>query len=307
MNITRRDLLGGAGSALALSAAGVPALTQEMDERIRRKPIPSSGEQIPVVGLGTFRTFDVGSSDSERAPLVEVLREFFGVGGTLIDSSPMYGEAEAVTGDLVGLMGLSDRMFGATKVWTDGRSSGQRQMERSLRLMRKEPMDLMQVHNLRDWREHLITLRQWQEEGRIRYIGITTSNPDQYEEFAEVMQSVNWDFVQLNYNLGAREAEDVLLPMAEDLGMAVLINRPFGAGDLFGRVQGQQLPDWAAEFDCESWAQFFLKFVISHPAATCAIPATSRPRNARDNMRAGFGRLPDEAMRRRMVEYFDAL
>jgi diketogulonate reductase-like aldo/keto reductase len=304
MRLTRRELMLATASTFALAAvpwrivgAGTPVL----------KAIPSSGEQLSAIGMGTWQTFHVGDDPEERAPLREVLRVFFDQGGTLIDSSPMYAEAEEVAGDLVAALGGHERMFAATKVWTYGREAGIEQMERSFRRMRVAQMDLMQIHNLRDWRVHLPVLRDWQQEGRIRYIGITTSNPAQYEEFAAVMRAEELDFVQLNYDIATRGAEDVLLPLAADRGMAVLVNRPFGGGTLFPRVRGQELPDWAAQFDATSWAQFFLKFVISHPAVTCAIPATSNPRHAADNMGAGFGRLPDEEMREEMAHHLETL
>jgi diketogulonate reductase-like aldo/keto reductase len=297
--ITRREMLLATGATLALG--GVAPWAYAGTRPLMRRAIPSSGEQLPVIGLGTWQTFHVSEDPEARAPLREVLQVFFEHGGTLIDSSPMYAEAEQVTGDLVADLGAHDRLFAATKVWTYGRDEGMEQMERSFRRMQVEQMDLMQIHNLRDWRTHLPTLRAWKEAGRIRYLGITTSNPAQYEEFAEVMASETLDFVQLNYDITTRGAENVLLPLAQDRGMAVLVNRPFGGGNLFPRVRGKELPDWASEFDCESWAQFFLKFVVAHPAVTCAIPATSNPRHAADNMAAGYGRLPDAVARERMA------
>jgi len=302
--LTRRELLLATGSTLVLGA--VPWALAEAKAPIR-KPIPSSGEQLPVIGMGTWQTFHVGDDAEARAPLREVLRVFFDHGGTLIDSSPMYAEAEEVAGDLVAELGEHERLFAATKVWTYGREEGIEQMERSMRRMRVERMDLMQIHNLRDWRVHLPVLRDWKVQGRIRYLGITTSNPAQYEEFAAVMASETLDFVQLNYDITTRGAEEVLLPLAKQRGMAVLVNRPFGGGNLFPRVRGRDLPSWAGEFDCASWAQFFLKFVVSHPSVTCAIPATSNPRHAVDNMGAGFGRLPDPDMRERMAQHFAEL
>ena len=302
--LTRRELLLATGSTLVLGA--VPWALAEAKAPIR-KPIPSSGEQLPVIGMGTWQTFHVGDDAEARAPLREVLRVFFDHGGTLIDSSPMYAEAEEVAGDLVAELGEHERLFAATKVWTYGREEGIEQMERSMRRMRVERMDLMQIHNLRDWRVHLPVLRDWKVQGRIRYLGITTSNPAQYEEFAAVMASETLDFVQLNYDITTRGAEEVLLPLAKQRGMAVLVNRPFGGGNLFPRVRGRDLPSWAGEFDCASWAQFFLKFVVSHPSVTCAIPATSNPRHAVDNMGAGFGRLPDPDMRERMAQHIAEL
>jgi diketogulonate reductase-like aldo/keto reductase len=305
--MTRRELLKVAGTALALGGLAPWATAMAGSLPAIRKSIPASGESLPVIGMGTWQTFHVGSGQAERAPLREVLRVFFDRGGTLIDSSPMYAEAEEVTGDLVADIGEHERLFAATKVWTYGREEGIAQMERSFRRMGVQRMDLMQIHNLRDWQVHLPTLRQWQEEGRIRYLGITTSNPAQYGDFARVMASETLDFVQLNYDIATRGAEEVLLPLAEERGMAVLVNRPFGGGTLFPKVRGRELPDWADDFDCTSWAQFFLKFVVSHPAVTCAIPATSNPRHAADNMGAGFGRLPDKATRERMAKYLASL
>jgi diketogulonate reductase-like aldo/keto reductase len=313
--MTRRELLKAAGTALAIgglgpwatAAATATATATAGSLPAIRKSIPSSGESLPVIGMGTWQTFHVGSGEAERAPLRDVLRVFFDRGGTLIDSSPMYAEAEEVTGDLVADIGEHERLFAATKVWTYGREEGIAQMERSFRRMRVKRMDLMQIHNLRDWQVHLPTLQQWKEEGRIRYLGITTSNPGQYGEFARVMAGEVLDFVQLNYDIATRGAEEVLLPLAEERGMAVLVNRPFGGGTLFPRVRGRELPDWAGEFDCSSWAQFFLKFVVSHPAVTCAIPATSNPRHATDNMGAGIGRLPDKATRERMADFVAGL
>jgi diketogulonate reductase-like aldo/keto reductase len=309
--MTRRELLKAAGTALAIGGLGpwatATATATPASLPAIRKPIPSSGESLPAIGMGTWQTFHVGSGEAERAPLRDVLRVFFDRGGTLIDSSPMYAEAEEVTGDLVADIGEHERLFAATKVWTYGREEGIAQMERSFRRMRVQRMDLMQIHNLRDWQVHLPTLQQWKEEGRIRYLGITTSNPAQYREFARVMAGEVLDFVQLNYDIATRGAEEVLLPLAEERGMAVLVNRPFGGGTLFPRVRGRALPDWAGEFDCSSWAQFFLKFVVSHPAVTCAIPATSNPRHAADNMGAGFGRLPDKATRERMADFVAGL
>lgn len=305
--ITRRELLRVAGASLAVG--GLSPWTSGFAGTLPpiRRSIPSSGEQLPVIGIGTRQTFHVGDEAAQRAPLREVLREFFARGGTLIDSSPMYAEAEEVAGDLVAELGEHERLFAATKVWTFGREDGIAQMERSMRRMRVKQMDLMQVHNLRDWRVHLPTLRAWKAEGRIRYLGITTSNSNQYQEFAAVMAGEALDFVQLNYDITTRAAEEVLLPLAAERGKAVLVNRPFGGGSLFPTVRGHELPAWAAEFNCESWAQFFLKFVVAHPAVTCAIPATSNPRHAADNMGAGFGRLPDADTRERMARHVAGL
>jgi len=267
--------------------------------RVRR--IPSSGEAIPVIGLGTSRTFDVGTDAAARDALLPALREFFAQGGAVIDSSPMYGSAEAVTGYLLSRLTPSTRPFIATKVWTTGDTAGREQMQTSEKHLGVTRIDLMQVHNLQDWRTQLATLREWKSAGRIRYIGITTSRAAQYEEFAAVMRKEALDFVQLNYSAGERDAEEILLPLARERGMAVLVNRPFMRGELFQKVRGKPLPDWAADYQCASWGQLFLTFALSHPAVTCVIPATSSLRHMTDNMSAGFGREPDEAFRRRLL------
>lgn len=265
------------------------------------RAVPSSGEQLPVIGMGTSRTFDVGEDAASRAPLAGVVDEFLAGGGRLIDSSPMYGRAEQVTGDLLREARATERVFAATKVWTEGREAGIAQMQESLRRLGVARMDLMQVHNLKDWRTHLATLREWKAAGKIRYVGITTSFAGQYAEFEAVMRAEALDFVQLNYSIGERESEKVLLPLARDRGMAVLVNRPFMRSDLFGRVKGRALPAWAADIGCASWAQVFLKWIIAHPAVTCVIPASAKAANMKDNMQAGFGALPDGPMRDRIA------
>lgn len=287
---------------------GLRWLGPTLQERaIRRRPIPSSGEEIPVVGLGTARTFNVGESSDERAPLRAVLRRFVELGGTVVDTAPAYGASQTVLGDLAADLDIVDQLFMATKVSARGRRAGIQQMERSLQLLNRESVELIQVHNLADWETQLPVLREWKQAGRIRYIGITTSRLRQYDDFLAVMESQDdLDFVQLNYNIGQRAAEERLLPLAREKGMAVLVNRPYQRARLFGHVEGRELPDWAAEFEAESWGQFFLKFILSHPAVTCVIPATSSPDHLSDNMGAAYGTLPDEAMRRRMVEYFES-
>jgi diketogulonate reductase-like aldo/keto reductase len=284
---------------MAAAAAGAGA-TPGSGALIAR-PIPASGETIPAVGLGTWQTFDVGASATDRTPRREVLKQFVALGGTVIDSSPMYGAAEAVVGELASDISVTDRLFVATKVWTSGRAAGVTQMEQSIRLLRKQPLDLMQIHNLVDWRTHLATLREWKKTGRVRYIGITHYTASAYDELERVLRSETLDFVQLNYSLGEREAERKILPLAKDRGVAVLVNRPFAEGGLFRRVRGQALPAWAADIGCESWAQFFLKWILGHPAVTCAIPATSNPEHLADNMKGGAGALPDAAMREKMA------
>jgi diketogulonate reductase-like aldo/keto reductase len=267
------------------------------------RPIPSSDEKLPVIGLGTWRTFDVGASVAEREPLEEVLRRFAGLGGRVIDSSPMYGTAETVVGDLAGALALTDKLFLASKVWTSGRDAGVAQMEHSLQRLRARRLDLMQIHNLLDWRTHLRTLGEWKAAGRIRYLGVTHYTSSAYDELERVLRSEPLDFVQVNYSLGEREAQRRILPVARERGIAVLVNRPFSEGGLFQRVRGRALPSWAEELDCESWAQFFLKWILGHPAVTCVIPGTSRPEHVVDNMKAGVGKLPDSATRERMAAF----
>lgn len=278
-----------------------------MAQAIKRKPIPRTGEDLPVIGLGTWQTFDVGLNQPAREPLKEVLREFARAGGSVIDSSPMYGNSETVAGDLAAELGVHKQLFLATKVWTSGREAGVRQMEESFRRLRAQRMDLMQVHNLVDYRTHLATLRRWKGEGKVRYIGVTHYTASAYNELARVIASEELDFVQLNYSLVEREAEKRLLPFAAEKQLAVLVNRPFAEGRLFNRARGKSLPAWATEIGCASWAQFFLKFIISHPAVTCAIPATSKLDHLADNMRAGLEPIPDAKDRDRMARYFAEL
>jgi diketogulonate reductase-like aldo/keto reductase len=256
--------------------------------------------------MGTWGTFDVGDDPAAREHLIGVMQAFFDHGGTVIDSSPMYGTSEAVVGSLLKTVRKTS-VFAATKVWTDGREAGIAQMRRSLEYFGLPVIDLMQIHNLRDWQTHLPTLKEWKAEGKIRYIGITTSHGRFHEELERIMRAESLDFVQLTYNIEDRIAEDRLLPLAADRGTAALINRPFRRGGTFEKVRGKPLPEWSADFDCTSWGQFFLKFIVSHPAVTCVIPATSKVHHMADNMAAGFGRLPDENQRRRMIAHYEAL
>jgi diketogulonate reductase-like aldo/keto reductase len=294
--LTRRAVLRLMAAAAAAGPAGAAAAP------ILQRPIPSSGESIPAIGLGTWRTFDVGPSAAEREPLGEVLRRFVELGGRVIDSSPMYGTAESVAGDLAAEQGVTERLFLATKVWTSGREAGIAQMEQSLGRLRGRRLDLLQIHNLLDWKTHLRTLREWKQAGRVRYVGITHYTASAYEELERVLRAEPLDFVQLNYSLGERQAEQRILPLARERGVAVLVNRPFSEGGLFQRVRGRPLPAGAAELGCESWAQVFLKWILAHPAVTCVIPATSRPQHLVDNMKAGIGPLPDAAARARLAE-----
>jgi diketogulonate reductase-like aldo/keto reductase len=299
---SRRELLLTAGALAAPAAARAEKGTGGTVERMRTRPIPHTGEQLPVIGMGTYRTFDVSDAEAERKPLREVLRRLFAAGARVIDSSPMYGRAEEVVGALVD---PAQRPFLATKVWTTGREEGIEQMRRSLQRMAPHagggPFDLMQIHNLLDWRTHLPTLRAWKEAGTIRYWGITHYTASAFGEMEAIVRAEKPDFVQLPYSVGAREAESRLLPACADQGVAVLVERPFEAGSLFRDVVKRPLPAWAAEIDCTSWAQVFLKFILGHPAVTCPIPATANPEHMADDVRAGFGRLPDAPMRKRMV------
>ena len=289
--ISRREALLGAGAAgVALSLPAVAAAETRMHH------IPSSGEALPPVGLGTSRVFNSVSGDEQRAALVEVLEALF-AGGTLVDTSPMYGNSETHLGELLPVAAGSERMFCATKVWTEGRDSGVQQMQESMDKMGVDKIDLMQVHNLVDWEVHRETMLEMQADGKFRYLGITTSNPRQFRDFENVMRSAEWDFVQLNYSLGEREAEQRLLPLAEERGMAVMVNRPFVRGALFKSASGKDLPAVAAELGCDSPAQLFLKWILGHPAVTCVIPATTRVKHMVDNLGAASGPLPDADQR----------
>lgn len=301
MSITRRRLLKTGAMLAAGLALPVSFAAQQSLQRMR--PIPASGERLPVMGLGTYQTFDVGSGSAERAPVKQVLVDFVHLGGKVIDSSPMYGQAEAVVGDLAAQAGVADRLFYATKVWTTGREAGIRQMETSMARMRVRTMDLMQIHNLVDWRTQLRTLHQWKADGKVRYIGITHYTARAFPEMESIMRHEPIDFVQIPYNIALRDAEDSLLPLAAHRGIAVLVNEPFSKGHLFRQVRDKPLPPWAADFDCTSWAQYFLKYLVGQPAVTCVIPATANPRHLADNMQAGLGGLPDARQRRQMVDY----
>jgi aryl-alcohol dehydrogenase-like predicted oxidoreductase len=270
---------------------------------IERK-IPKTGEAIPVVGLGTWSTFDVGKGEAERARLRQVLDLFYAAGGKVIDSSPMYGRAEGVAGDLIAAMGVRPKTFIATKVWIEGRERGQAQMEQSFRLFKTDTIDLMQVHNLVDWKTQLATMRDWKAKGRLRYIGITHYTSSALPELARVLESErDIDFVQFAYSIGVRDPERRFLALCQDLGVATLINRPLEGGGLLRTIGKRKLPEWAeAELDCTSWAQFFLKYILGHPAVTAIIPATSNPAHMADDLKAGEGRLPDEKLRKKMVE-----
>jgi diketogulonate reductase-like aldo/keto reductase len=294
--MNRRELL-----ALLLGGLAARSMESTPSSTLMRA-IPSSGEKLPAIGLGTWQTFDVRGSESERDALEEVLREFVTLGGRVIDSSPMYGSAEDVAGDLMAKLRLRGKLFVATKVWTTGRDAGIRQMESSERKLQARPLDLMQVHNLVDVDAHLDTLAEWKRSGRVRYVGITHYTASALNDVLNVLQRRTVDFVQINYSAAEREAERRLLPFAQDHGIAVIANRPFASGELFRTLRARPLPAWASEIDCTSWAQLLLKFIVSHPAVTCAIPATSKVSHLRDNMAAMRGRMPDAAMRRRIAD-----
>jgi aryl-alcohol dehydrogenase-like predicted oxidoreductase len=294
--LTRREVL-----ALMAAAAGATGSGSTPSPGLLARPIPSGSETIPVIGVGTWRVFDVGTGASERAPLRDVLRSFVALGGRMIDSSPMYGAAETVAGDLASDLGVVDKLFVATKVWTSGREAGIAQMERSMKLLRKPTLDLMQIHNLLDWRTHLKTLREWKQAGRVRYIGVTHYTSSAYDELERVLAAEPLDFVQVNYSLAEREAEKRILPLARDRGVAVIVNRPFAEGDLFGRVRGRAVPEWSKDLGCDSWAQLFLKWILGHPAVTCVIPGTGKPQHLADNVKAGHTPIPDAALRDRIA------
>jgi diketogulonate reductase-like aldo/keto reductase len=295
--------LAGLGGVIFLK----PGATIAAERSAITKAIPSTGERLPVIGMGSWITFDVGSNSYERAVRAKVMQAFFDNGGALVDSSPMYGSSEEVIGEGLKAIKHKDKLFAATKVWILGKKSGVRQMEDSQKLWGVTRFDLMQIHNMLDWETHWETLREWKAAGRVRYVGITTSHGRRHGDVEKAMAKTPFDFVQFTYNLEDREVEQRLLPLAQERGMAVLINRPFDGGSLFRRVRGKPLPPWIAEFDCTNWAQYFLKFIVSHAAVTCAIPATSRVDHMIENMGANFGRLPDAAMRKRMIEYFERL
>ena len=265
------------------------------------RTIPSTGEQLPVIGVGTWERFDLDPTRATQDQLKQVLTTLFAAGGRLIDSSPMYGAAEGVVGDLLKQMPPEPKPFLATKVWTKGRQAGIQEMQRSMQLMGTTCLDLMQVHNLLDWRVHLDTLSAWKRDGRIRYLGITHYTPSAHAELESVMRAAPWDFVQLDYSLEDRAAEARLLPLALKQGVAVIVNRPLGGGGLIRRLKDRPLPAWAAEAGCETWAALLIKFILSHPAVTCVIPGTGNPGHMRDMLQAGSAELPDEALRGRMA------
>lgn len=306
--IKRRQLLQISAGLLISQALGLRAEASASPTlRLIQRAIPSSGELLPVMGMGTSRTFDTEGDPASLATLQEVLQAFFDGGGTVIDSSPMYGNSESRVGDVLRALPQRPKLFAATKVWTTGRQQGIAQMEESARRMNVERFDLIAVHNLQDWQTHLETLKNWKAEGKVRYIGITTSHGRDHAEFLQVMRTQPLDFVQFSYNIADRAAERELLPVAAERGIATMINRPYQRGALFTRSRGKELPALAAELDCSSWGQFYLKYILGHPAVTCIIPATASVRHMVDNMRANFGRLPDARQRAEMLRLFEHL
>lgn len=303
MSISRRQFI-------ATSAASLLACTGRLSaqgSKMLTKGIPSSGEQLPVIGLGTLQAFDVAGTPEERAGLGEVLRLLSIHGGTLVDTSPRYGRAEAVVGDLCAELNLTDELFFATKVFSEGEQIGLEEMDTSLQRLHTPVIDLMQVHSMRDWEVHLPSIRNLKEDGKVRYIGVTIHRDTGHEQMMKLMREENLDFIQVNYNVSDRGAAKEVLPLAQELGVAVMINVPFAKAELFKKTSGTALPDWASDFECDSWAQFFLKYVVSHPAVTCVIPRTGNPYHMSDNLMAGFGEMPDQATRLKMEAFIDRL
>jgi len=307
IQLLRRSFLKSA-SALALSPliSVLPFRTASAKpaSSILTKAIPTTKEMIPIIGMGSWLTFSVGGDEADRARCVEILQAFFARGGGMVDSSPMYGSSQEVIGHCLTKLDYPTGLFAATKVWILGKTFGINQMESAEEMWGVKQFDLMQIHNMLSWRTHLETLKEWKAQGRIRYIGITTSHGRRHEKLEKALLEEEFDFVQFTYNMVDREVEQRLLPIAKERGIAVIINRPFQRGGLFEMVEGKALPEWAKEIDCNNWAQFFLKFVVSHPAVTCAIPATSQLTHMHENMGAAYGKLPDKNMRVRMLNYF---
>jgi aryl-alcohol dehydrogenase-like predicted oxidoreductase len=317
--ITRRKALklgAGLGIGMAvgpyrsLAAAGESAsvgTSRITTQKLRTRPIPSTGEEIPVVGIGTARRYNVGTGAEERDPLRNVLRALPQIGGRLVDTAPSYGTAEIVVGDLVDEIGNRKDLFLATKVRARSVEAGIAQMEQSFTRLKTKVIDLMEVHNLAGWQEMLPVIREWKAGGRFRYVGATTSSPRQYDDFIAMMRKEDLDFIQVNYSLASRTSAETILPLAADRGMAVLVNLPYGRGRLFQAVGERPLPDWATEIGCRSWGQVFLKYIVSHPAVTCAIPGTAKMKYLTDNLGAATGQLPDAGLRKRMEAFYDAL
>ncbi|MDX1692538.1 MAG: aldo/keto reductase [Ketobacteraceae bacterium] len=306
-NIGRRDFIKNSG--LALLALTAPPVVAASSESLISKPIPTTGEPLVSVGMGTWQTFNVGSDQKLRDHRCQILQTFFGAGGQIIDSSPMYGSSHEVVGYCLKKLGFPDRLFSADKIWTSDGDATRSQFQAIASHWNQPKLDLMQVHNLVSWEEHLETLKKMKQQGTIRYLGITTSHGRRHNEFEQIMRKEPLDFVQLTYNIRYREVEARLLPLAKEKGIAVIANRPFDGGHLPRQLQGNQapLPSWAADIQCQNWPQFLLKFITSHPAITCAIPATTQIEHMQENMGAAKGELPDEKMRQKMLRYFQSL
>lgn len=304
--VNRREAI----QLLSYATAGaflMPSLLAFKTNAIMKRKIPSSGEELPVVGLGTWQTFDVGNDQEQRLQLAEVLKEMKALGGTMIDSSPMYGSSEKVVGDLTTQLKIQDSFFYATKVWTSGKQVGIDQMQASMQKMQRQQMDLMQIHNLVDWETHMKTLKDWKLEGKIRYWGFTHYTNASHDKMIKLIKQEKPDFVQFNYSINERNAEKRLLDTAKEQETAVIINQPFDSGNLFRKIQGTQLPDWCDDMDINSWGQYFLKYILGHEAVTCVIPGTSKVKHLIDNMGAGYGRLPNAKERNMMIEYLNTL
>ena len=308
--MTRRKtarVIGGTAAGLCVPLRMSPAQAKAESSSMLTRAIPSTGEKLPVIGLGTWQAFDVDLTAENRRERGDVLSRFVKLGARVIDTSPMYGRAEDVIGELTTGLGIQSKIFLATKVWTRGRENGIKSMERSMALLRAKRIDLMQVHNLVDVETQLSTLREWKAQGRIRYLGITHYEAGAIAELEKIMRSEKLDSVQINYSLMEPQAEEVLLPLAHERGIAVIVNRPFGGGDLFSQTRSKPLPEWASEFGCHSWAQFFLKWIVANSAVTCAIPATDKPQHLEDNIQAGWEPFPDAKMRQRMLGLVSSL
>lgn len=307
---TRRDFLQlslalGAGTLLPFTTSGHSMYPMQ---EIHKRSIPGTDERLPIIGMGTWQTFDIGEGEADRNNMRNILKTFYEMGGRVLDSSPMYGRSEDVLGDLAADLKLLGKFFMATKVWTQGRNSGIDQMNSSMSKMRTKPMDLMQVHNLVDVRTHLDTLRKWKDEGKIRYIGLTHYIVSAHDDLERLIKSEkDLDFIQVNFSIDTRNAAKRLLPVAQDHGVGVLVNRPYEGGSLFRRVKGKELPPWAKDFDINSWGQYFLKYIVSHESITAAIPATTKLHHLKDNMGAAYGLLPDAKTRNKMVAYLEQL
>ena len=303
---SRRVTLKALAATAALFNLPITSLYAAKEQKISRN-IPGTDESLAIIGIGSARTFNINIANIENTQFVQVMQAFFDNGGQLVDTSPMYGSAETIIGKLIQQVNNTEGYFAATKVWANGRNKGINQMNASMGKMGVKVMDLMQIHNLRDWQVHIHVLREWKSEGKIRYTGITTSHGRMHGELAEILKRQDLDFAQFTYNIEDRIAEKTLFPITRDKGMGTLINLPFRRGRLFRKVKGKKLPAWATEFDCASWGQFFLKFIASHPDVTNIIPATTKLNHILDNMAAGFGRLPDPDMRRRMIAYMESI